>query len=205
MAFIDYGALLKVNDKFINKNQDLFMKQSSSGDIIGKIEIDEMTKDVEGNYFAIAGDKNFCLCFYKMHFIVIFNNTVIKTWYNEGFDGESFIINGVNISIKMIDPSFDLIHYDRPDEEDIKFIKNSFDKKYANKILKEKYKACNRIAYKEKHGQKFIANWEYKGNKYEVIFGYGIDPNEKKYNEIKFDSYNYSEKEIKFIDKWFND
>ena len=31
MAMIDYGAMLRVDGKFINKNCDLFMEQSDTG------------------------------------------------------------------------------------------------------------------------------------------------------------------------------
>lgn len=205
MAFIDYGALLRINGKFVNKNKELFMESSSSGEIIGDVNYSD-TQDlhIEGNYFVIAGDKKFCLCFYKTHFIVVSGRSVVRYWYNMCFSGEMFDVNEVNISVKMIDSTYELEYYGVPDEDTYcRYIYN-YGKRRGSLMYQRRYKKVRKVAYKQKHGQKFFATWEYNGDKYEVIFGYGIDPNEETYNDIKFNSYNYSKKEIELIDEWFN-
>lgn len=58
MAFIDYGALLKVNGEFINKNRDIFMNKSDTGYICEKAKDDQGDwHSVQGNYFVYAGDE----------------------------------------------------------------------------------------------------------------------------------------------------
>ena len=205
MAFIDYGALLRINEKFINKNKNLFMKPSSSGEVIGEVHYGDTQKlHIEGNYFVIAGDKNFCLCFYKTHLIIVSGGNAIKDWYNRGFNGETFDVGGINISIKMIDPEYESEYYGVPDEDSYCHYIYNYGKRRGTLRLQRRYKKANKVVYRQKHGQKFLATWEYNGDKYEVIFGYGIDPSEEMYNDIKFNSYNYSQKEIKLIDSWFN-
>lgn len=75
-ATIDYGALLRVNGKFINYNKDLFSEIIyPEGDIpeytqyvySGKLQ----KRPVKGNYFIYAGDTTFMLAFYKRMFDVI--------------------------------------------------------------------------------------------------------------------------------------
>ena len=51
---------------------------------------------------------------------------------------------------------------------------------------------------------RFIAEWDYNGHHYEVIFGYGIDNDEEVWNKIKNDSYGFRQDEIAIIDSWFN-
>lgn len=50
-----------------------------------------------------------------------------------------------------------------------------------------------------------MATWEYKGKKYEVIFGEGIDPNEDVWNNIKYDRYGFTDAERQIIDRWFEE
>ena len=74
MSAIDYGALLRVNGKFINKNDDLFSYCSDTGYVCDKAtyysdyEKKEIEIDIMGNYYVYAGDENFLLCFYKGYF-----------------------------------------------------------------------------------------------------------------------------------------
>lgn len=51
---------------------------------------------------------------------------------------------------------------------------------------------------------KYSATWEYKGDKWEVIFGYGIEPDEDVFNDITSKGlYNYGEESIKYIRERF--
>lgn len=45
--------------------------------------------------------------------------------------------------------------------------------------------------------QRYIAEWSYDNRKYEVIFGYGVDPISKVWNGIKYDCYGFTEIERK--------
>jgi hypothetical protein len=44
---------------------------------------------------------------------------------------------------------------------------------------------------------------DYNGHHYEVIFGYGVEPNERVWNDIKNESYGFRPDEVKLIDNWF--
>ena len=83
MATIDYGALLRVNGKFINYNKDLFSEIIyPEGDIpeytqyvySGKLQ----KRPVKGNYFIYAGDTTFMLAFYKRMFDVISDGSALS-------------------------------------------------------------------------------------------------------------------------------
>ena len=60
MSAIDYGALLRVNGKFINKNDDLFSYCSDTGYVCDKAtyysdyEKKEIEIDIMGNYYVYA-------------------------------------------------------------------------------------------------------------------------------------------------------
>ena len=67
-----------------------------------------------------------------------------------------------------------------------------------NRVIK-KYK---NVIWKTR-SSRWLATWDYNGNHYEVIFGYGIDPNKDVWNRIKLDSYDFSDVERQIIDGWF--
>lgn len=66
----------------------------------------------------------------------------------------------------------------------------------------DKVPFIDEYGYKDYH-YRFLATWKHHGHKYECIYGYGIDPDEETWNEIKYSSYGFSEREVKIIDKWF--
>ena len=47
-----------------------------------------------------------------------------------------------------------------------------------------------------------MAEWDYKGKHYEVIFGYGIDADKEVWDDTKH-RYDFSDVERKVIDEWF--
>lgn len=56
---------------------------------------------------------------------------------------------------------------------------------------------------------KFCAKWEHNGNKYEIVFGYGIPWSKKEYLSMKKDNvfdkyYNYTKDEIKKVEEMYN-
>lgn len=198
MAFIDYGALLRINDKFINKNQDMFM------DLIYETAIDDKGNEynINGNYFVGAGDKNFYLVFYKKFFHIISNGKIIYTYGNSPFNSEIFYFdNFSNVKIEHIDKNIYFRNYNFLYNYDKEFYLKKFGKKKGQLKINRKYKKSRRKCYSYKT-DKYLATWEYDGNKYEVIFGYNIECNEKYYNDIK-NTYEYTDIEIELIDSWF--
>ena len=96
MSFIDWGAILRVDGKFINKNKDLFMNCSDTGYICEKAEYPDGTvRDISGNYFVYAGDENFLIVFYKGIFHVIHNNKINYSDWNISFNSETFYFEGL--------------------------------------------------------------------------------------------------------------
>lgn len=183
MSSIDYGAILKVNDKFINKNLDLF---SDMEKMVGFI-LDEESH-INNNYYVYAGDKNLLMCFYKYNCVVISNDKHVCSLRTK-FNSETFYLNNVKITISRLDKNY---------------------KTYKEKKYKYKYHNGKKLNYvifskhaKEHKLDRFIATWEYNGNKYECIYGYGIDNNENIWEDIKNNSYGFSKTEIEIIDKWF--
>lgn len=57
MAMLDYGAILKVDGEFVNKNEDLFMKDMKKA--VG-FTLNSVT-DENGNIIPIDGNF-FCIC-----------------------------------------------------------------------------------------------------------------------------------------------
>lgn len=199
MAFIDYGALLRVNGKFINKNEDMFM------DLIYETVTEEKGNEIQinGNYFVGAGDKDFYLVFYKSIFHVISNGEIIHTDWDNPFDSEIFYIdNFPNVKVEHIDKNIYSEYSNKLDNYDREFYLNRYGKKLGQLKINGRCKKSKRSIYNYKT-QKYLATWDYNGDKYEVIFGYGIECNEKSYNDIKNNSYNYTDIERELIDSWF--
>ena len=223
MAAIDYGALLKVNGKFINKNGELFMDASDTGYILENAKykdtsIYDKDVDIDGNFYVYAGDKDLLLTFYKGFFYVISDGLILTAVSNVPFISETFNINGVKIKVShlelelQIDEGEDVGTWKdfvrehwrgATGEEKLSQLENGL-KQYKIFLKKLKRKASGRDVYKDRT-QRWIAGWEHNGDKYEVIFGYGIDPCEEVWNDIKNDSYGFTKREIKIIDGWFSE
>lgn len=220
MAMIDYGALLKVNGKFLNKNKNLFMDASNTGYILEKaryVDTAIYSKDVDinGNFYVYAGDKDLLLTFYKGIFYVISNGLILKTASNVPFISETFYIGNAKIKVSHLEPEIQIEVDDVETWE--KYIKENWKNTSGNEKLYEleqglrqyklflkrlKRKASKRSNYKYRTNR-WLAEWEHNGNKYEVIFGYGIDPNEDVWNDIKNEAYGFTKREIEVIDGWF--
>lgn len=228
MAFLDYGALLKVNGEFINKNTDLFMESSDTNYIIDKAKYRACNHNdkyydtdiqINGNYFVYAGDKDLLLCFYKCMFYVIENGIITKCMYELPFIKEDLILNnGTRISIKHLDENKYSEKYYDYDETWQDYVKKNWSKAMGNEkdyelengkkahknfIKHKKRIARNKNCIGKYYKSRYIATWTHNDKTYEVIFGYGIDNNEKVYNRIKNNSYDYSKIEVNIIDKWF--
>lgn len=218
MAVIDYGALLKVNGEFINKNCNLFMNNSNTGYILEKAKyadtsIYDKEININGNFYVYAGDKDLLLTFCKWYLYVISNEKIIKVISDNPFISEEFYINGVSIKVSHLEPDIqievpnivtweDYIKENWIDAtgcEKLDELKNGM-REY--KSFLRRVKASRRRVYKYRTNR-WITEWEHNGNKYEVIFGDGIDPNAEVWNRIKKDSYGFTEREINIINEWF--
>ena len=171
MAMLDYGAILKVDGVFVNKNEDFFMENMEK--VVG-FTLDSVTDEkgsvipIDGEFFVYAGDKEMLLCFYKGECLVVGNDKIVK-WLHTSFLEETFYFKNLpNVTISKLD-------------------KTPYIDEYGYKY----------------YSYRFLATWEHNEHKYECIYGYGIDPDEETWNEIKYMSYGFSEVEVKIIDKWF--
>lgn len=221
MATIDYGALLRVNGKFINKNQGLFMEMKDMcGFELGKADYSyngEMYEvDINGNYFVYAGDESLLLTFYKGYLYVISNGKIVRTINNVPFISETFFIMDTYIKVSHLEPEFQTEEngigtwdeYVREHWVGVTGEEKPYELQDGLKMYKwflRRAKASKRYKGYKYRTQRWIAEWKHNGDKYEVIFGYGIDPDEKVWNDIKNDSYGFTEREIEKIDSWFNE
>lgn len=226
MSMIDYGALLRINGEFINKNLGLFMNYSDTGYMCKKAlynyDSKEYEIDIDGNYFVYAGDENFFLCFYKGLAYIIHKNKVIKSIWNNSFLSETFYFDALpsitiehldkNIYIEQIESLGTWENYVKENwigatgKEKISELENGRrNYKWFHKRLKQISRQRKNPRYWIKYKtSRWKATWDYNGNHYEVIYGYGIDPNEKVWNDIKFDHYEFTDVEREIIDEWFN-
>ena len=221
MAMIDYGALLRVDDKFINKNKDMFMDASDTGYVAKNIiDTDGVPRDVDGNYFVYAGDEHFCIAFYKGMYKVISDGRVIYSGWNMPFNSETHLFEGLpTLKVSRLSKDFEIEKVGRGETWE-EYVRENWvgatgkehisELKDGKKCFKRFRKSLKRYAYLNRHGglgkvrpYRFLAEWEYDGRKYEVIFGYGIDNEESTWNEIKDKAYGFREGEIKLIDSWF--
>ena len=216
MAFGDYGAILRVDGKFINKDKGLFMQASDTGYVCKKaLHKDRKEYDIDGNYFVYAGDKDFLVVFYKGTYKVISNEKVIHYGWNVCGDSETFYLDNLpNLKVSVLSKKYELRLFDWLDEEsireDYKWYIERKGKKFADRWLRRRYKA--KYMTTRGHGgfawntrpYRFLAEWDYNGHHYEVIYGMGIDPNEKVWNDIKNEYYKFRKDEIELIDSWFN-
>ena len=208
MAFIDYGALLRVDGVFLNKDKDLFMDASDTGYVCGAaIDEDGNEHIIDGNYYVYAGDEKLMLCFYKGTIVIVSDNKVIKVISPTPFAAETYA------DIPGID-ELRISHLDKN-----KYPYDTFKPVYHNwlEILPKKpswkrYKIfCRLIKYDRRHRRKdytlrFFAEWDYGSHHYEVIYGYGIDPDTETWREISGgDSYGFTDTERRIIDGWFDE
>lgn len=219
MAAIDYGALLRVNGKFINRNCGLFMDASNTGYVLERARYEDASiydkdVDINGNFYVYAGDKDLLLTFYKGYCYVISNELIIETVSNSPFISETLHIGDARIKVSHLDPNLQI---DRDNSETWEeFVEGNWIDTTGKEKLCElrnglrrrreflrRAKARNRYKGFKYRTNRWIAEWEHNGDKYEVIFGSGIDPCEKVWNDIKHDSYGFTKKEIETIDEWF--
>ena len=221
MAMIDYGALLRVDGKFINKNKDMFMDASDTGYVAKNIiDTDGVPRDVDGNYFVYAGDEHFCVAFYKGIYKVISDGKTIYAAWEMPFASEIHLFEGLpTLKVSRLSKDFEIERVGRGETWE-EYVKENWagatgkehisELKDGKKYFKLFRKSLKRYAYLNRHGglgkerpYRFLAEWEYKGKKYEVIFGSGIENDEHIWNKTKNKAYGFRDEEIKLIDSWF--
>lgn len=204
MATIDYGALLRVDGKLINRGQ-MFMDSSDTGYICEKaLHSDGKYYDIDGDYFVYAGDQNFMIVFYKGSFKVISHEKVILSEWNMGFASYTYFLHGLP-TLKVSRLSKKRLTYDswrcyESYDEFLKFSGSRSIKKYLRIVKRIGRDKRVRKGY---YPYRFLAEWYYDGRHYEVIFGYGIDTDENVWKRIRNDSYDFNEDEKEIIDRWF--
>lgn len=215
MAAIDSGALLKVNGKFINKNGKLFTSISDLGFDLKKVQ-GELSDCIGDSFNVCAGDEKLLLAFYRGYFYVISDGIVVQTVIYDPFISENIYVNGVNIKVSHLEPTIQREKYKHITWE--KFVKSNWNDATGKEKLSElengtqQYKKFLRRIKKSRRYREYkyrtdrwIVEWEYRGNKYEVIFGEGIDPDIEIWNRIKHDAYDFTEREVEIIDSWFSE
>lgn len=221
MAFIDYGALLRVDGKFINKNGNLFMDASDTGYICESAkEKNGETVPIDGGYFVYAGDEKCLLIFYKGIFQVISNGIIVLSDFNPAFASQTYKLEGLTeLKVSHLDKNL-YIEYPEPLGTWEDYVRQNWIDATGTEKLSQLYgglkrykrfkKRAKHIARVTRNGgyckyrtQRYLAEWTYDNRKYEVIFGYGIDPDEEVWNRIKEDSYGFTDTERKIIDEWF--
>ena len=113
------------------------------------------------------------------------------------FLSETFYIDeAVKITISKLDKKW---YKSKP------FISNIASEVFSRKEL---YRYYRRVTQHNK-GQKeytyrFKAEWDYNGDHYECIYGYGIDPKSKfSLNEEELRGYGYTDTEVSVVKEWF--
>lgn len=210
MAMIDYGALLRVDGKLINRNMDLFMKAADTGYVCEEA-VDKFgyTTRICGNYYVYAGDKEFLLVFSTRHYKVISNGKVLYEHWYMPFTSETRYFEGLPaVKVSRLSPEYEIVFGDIDD--DYEWLRPLFKGKHRadrgiRRLHKKRYKTLRGHGdegYKARPFR-FLVEWEYAGRKYEVIFGYGIDTSETVWNGIKYSAYNFRQDEIDLINEWF--
>lgn len=207
MAILEYGALLKINGKFINKNMDLFMDCSDTGYICEKATYYDknIKKDrevfIDGMFYVYAGDENFMLCFSKAGFSVISHNKIIGSVVFSQFLSETFYFDDLpSVTLEMLDKSVKYKSF-IPCNYMFDHIKEKIGKK-KKRVIRRYCKKYGKVMEKG-YCTRWKASWVYNGNHYEVIFGYGIDNDEKSWNDTK-DDFGFSDTEKRIVDEWFS-
>lgn len=209
MAIIDYGAILLKDGVVVNTQDGLFMEKSDSGDIIGTVKYRSGEEcDVERNFFVIAGDKHFCLAFYKNQMMVISDGLVFDHIYSSPFISQEFHYKNLpSIKLEYLDKSLREKQYiDCYTHDELLDEKRYYQHRYGiKKGLRLYYRwikrSSRKVLYKYR-SKRYIATWNYNGHEYMIIFGYGIDNNYDVWNQIKDDdSWDFSDIEKEILEK----
>lgn len=184
MASIDYGTVLVKNGELIDTKE--VMKRTDMGipfDRIVSNIVNDHNVDFSGS--VIIGDEDFCITFWKTHAtIIICGHVCGQIWYGRA---SSFASNDFHISTKApYERRFNVFN------SGVDIIIESIDPAGCMDDCGYRY-----------YSDKYHIYFEYKGNRYDIYTGYGIDADVDVYNDIKFDHYGYTETERCVLDKVF--
>ena len=204
MAMIDYGAILMIDGK--KYNDSMFMDTSDCGFVPEKAYSKEYDQwlDIKGNYFVYAGDDNFMLAFYKARCCVISAGEIIYTTpSNFGYPGLTRYFGELpSVTFEHLDKNRIKEYGLQVGEDEYKQLVDCYGKNWGTFYYYRIVKHCKRNYHLE-YTNRYVARWEYQGRKYEVIYGYGVDPDKEVWDEIKDDVYGFTEIEKEKIDRCF--
>lgn len=204
MAMIDYGAILRVDGKMVNRDQ-FFMEGSDTGFVL-KTATDVNGRDylIDGEYFVYAGDERFLIVAYKTLLRVIHNGQILWESWGCTSVGETRLFDGLpRVKVQHLDPSLYPYYGDNMDDWEKKYIEDCYQKKVAGRILNRCAKRKRKPIYKDRTNR-YLATWDYDGRHYEIVYGYGIDPQYDVWNEIRDTAYGFTAQEKEIIDLWFS-
>jgi len=160
MAMIDYGCLVIKNGVLIN--EDEFFQEMK--DAVGWTDEDFTPEErssngggVDGNFFGYIGDEHLTVCFYKCRCLFLIDKRAVFEYWGK----QMYTFRGNGESVK-------------DGKEFDKSLRLFVDGRYVH--IKE---------VSEGHDNVFLFKMTYKGDSYRVIYGYGIDPKMKVWNEVK--------------------
>ena len=202
MAMIDYGAILKKNGKIQNRDE-FFMDMKKA---VGWTD-NPRIRYTDCNCIDEVGYSD-CMNCPRAHFIQ-HSDPELGDWTSFDSDCRN---NKLSIG-KMAgnwfayagDTEFVVGFYKQmvmtwyKGEQKIHWLRWDYHNKYSVYLevggTKMKFKALSR------NKQAYYGRFRYKGDLYEIVFGYGIDPNQKTWNRVK---YQYCDKKtIRFVDKFW--
>lgn len=201
MAMIDYGALLKKNGKIMNRDE-FFMDMEEA---VGWIDYQRIRYPDCDHILGKYSDCGNCPRANYIHY----SHPELGEWDSFHSDcrdvvptpsqhmcGNYFVYAGdSNFTIAFYKTHFAYIY-----EGKMKIVwpnRIGFRPKYRVGEVYIRTKALN------KRKDAYYARFSYKGDVYEVVYGYGIDPNQSTWNRVKKD---YCDKKtICFVDKFWEE
>ena len=204
MAMIDYGAILKKNGKIQNRDE-FFMDMETA---VGWTD-NPRIRYTDCNCIDEVGYSD-CMNCPRAHFIQ-HSDPELGDWTSFDSDCRN---NKLSIG-KMAgnwfayagDTEFVVGFYKQQvmtwykGEQKIHWLRWDYNNRYSVYLevggTKMKFKALS------SHKDAYYGRFRYKGDLYEVVFGYGIDPDQKTWNRVK---HQYCDKKtIRFVDKFWEE
>jgi len=204
MAMIDYGAILRVDGEMINRDQ-FFMDESNTGFVLKTATgADGKEYAIDGNYFVYAGDEHFLIVVYKTLLRVIHDGHILWDSWGCTSIGETRFFDGLpGVKVQHLDASLYPHYADQIDDWERERIIEYYPEKKANRLLYRAAKRRRKPIFWDRTNR-YVATWDYDGRHYEVIYGYGVDPQFDVWVDIKDSAYDFTKQEKEIIDLWFS-
>ena len=206
MAMIDYGAILKKNGKIVNRNQFFMVMENAVGwsdnPRIKYEDCDCEDRDIYGSYCYDCPRANFIIHKFEdgieewKEFVGDCRgnkppqNPIGGNWFAYAGDTE-FVVGFYKQMVMTWYKGEQKIHWLRWD--------------YAGKYSIYIEVGGTKLHFKALSDNKdvYYGRFRYKGDLYEVVFGYGIDPDQSTWNRVK--KIYCDKKTIKFVDKFWEE